>query len=362
MVSIGGIAIGGTGPTYVAAEMAWSHDGSLDKANIIIDGAAAAGANAINFHVTHLPSYMVPFYGSGPGRVSGGRDVHDVYRYLDSINANFDMITAMFNRAKAKGLAVSCMVNDPESCNFVQNKIAADFLMVHPSSIFDEAFVRQIAQAGKPFVLYTGGLTLGEIEKAVDWARAEGNSELILQHGFQSFPTPIELNRLHFIPTLKRLFGLPVAFADHTDGEHPMAVIVPLLAVALGADMLEKHITHDRSVKGEDYEAALDPAGFATLIERLRESEAAMGNGAWHGLSEREQSYRAVARKRAVASARVQAGEVLQRSHIVYKRADAGLYPEEIVPLVDKVRLVKDVEENTPLDWRFFAPVEPKLT
>jgi sialic acid synthase SpsE len=71
----GNMTIDGNGPTYVAAEMAWSHDGSLDKANVIIDGAAAAGANAINFHVTHLPSYMVPFYGSGPQRISGGRDV-----------------------------------------------------------------------------------------------------------------------------------------------------------------------------------------------------------------------------------------------------------------------------------------------
>lgn len=358
MVRIGDMTIDGGGPTYVAAEMAWSHDGSPDKANVIIDGAAAAGADAINFHVTHLPSYMVPFYGSGPERVSGGRDVHDVYRYLESINANFDMVSAMVGRAKSKGLAVSCMVNDPESCRFIAEKLAVDFLMVHPSSIFDEAFVRQIAALGKPFVLYTGGLTLGEIEKAVDWARSEGNSNLILQHGFQSYPTPIEFNRLQFIPTLKRLFGLPVAFADHTDGDDPMALVVPLLAIAVGAAMVEKHITHDRAAKGEDYEAALDPAGFATLVEHVRKAEAAMGSGAWHGLSEREQRYRGVVRKRAVAGARLPAGEILQQSHIVYKRADAGLYPEEIVPLLQKVRLVKEVEENAPLDWRYFAPLD----
>jgi sialic acid synthase SpsE len=362
MVSIGGKAIDGTGPTYVAAEMAWSHDGSVDKANIIIDGAAAAGADAINFHVTHLPSYMVPFYGAGPERISGGRDVHDVYRYLESINSSFEMVEAMTERAKAKGLAVSCMVNDPASCRFIERKLAVDFLMVHPSSIFDEAFVRQIAGLGKPFVLYTGGLTLGEIEKAVDWARSESNTSLILQHGFQSYPTPIEFNRLRFIPTLQRLFGLPVAFADHTDGDDPMALVVPLLAIAIGATMVEKHITHDRAAKGEDFEAALDPAGFATFVERIRRSEAAMGSSAWHGLSEREQRYRGVVRKRAVAGARLPAGAVLDRGSVVYKRADAGLYPEEIVPLLDKVRLAKDVEENAPLDWRHFAPLETKVS
>ena len=358
MVRIGDSTIDGNDPTYVVAEMAWSHDGSLDKANIIIDGAAAAGANAINFHVTHLPSYMVPFYGSGPQRISDGRDVHDVYRYLESINTSFDMVAAMVDRAKAKRLAVSCMVNDPESCRFIEQKLPVDFVMVHPSSIFEEAFVRQIAQLGKPFVLYTGGLTLGEIEKAVDWARKEGNANLILQHGFQSYPTPIEFNRLQFIPTLKRLFELPVAFADHTDGDDPMALVVPLLAIAVGASMVEKHITHDRAAKGEDYEAALDPKGFTTFVEGVRQAEAAMGSSAWRGLSEREQRYRGVVRKRAVAGARLPAGVILQQGHIVYKRADAGLYPEDIGPLVEKVRLMKDVEENTPLDWRSFTQLD----
>ena len=354
-VRIGDKRLDGRSSTYIVAEMAWSHDGSLDNANVIIDGAATAGADAINFHVTHLPAYMVPFYGADPGRISGGREVHDVYRYLETINPNFEMIAAMCARAHDKGLAVSCMVNDAESLRFVRDQTPADLLMVHPSSIFDELFVRQIAAVGKPFVLYTGGLTLGEIERAVAAAQGEANLSIILQHGFQSYPTPIEYNRLHFIETLKRLFGLPVAFADHTDGDDPMAMIIPMLAIALGASVIEKHITHDRAAKGEDYEAALDPAGFATFVERVRKAEAALGSGSWHGLTERELKYREVVRKRAVAASHLAAGEILEFAHIIYKRADAGLYPEEIVPLLGKVRVVRDIDENAPLDWRCFA-------
>lgn len=360
MVSIGKIALDGSSPTYVVAEMAWSHDGSADKANIIIDGAAAAGANAINFHVTHLPSYMVPFYGSGPGRVSGGHEVQDVYRYLEKINAGFDMVKAMCERARAKKLAVSCMINDLESLRFVRDHLKADFVMVHPSCITEEAFVRQIAGMGTPFVLYTGGLTLGEIERAVRAAAAEGNSKLVLQHGFQSYPTPIEYNRLRYIETLKRLFGLPVAFADHTDGDDPMAMIIPLLAIAAGATMVEKHITHDRAAKGEDYEAAFDPPGFASFVQRVRQAEQSLGNGGWQELTEREQNYRDVVRKRAVATTSVRAGEVLLPEHVTYKRADSGLYPDQITPLIGHVKLAVNLDENAPLDWRCFVGAAAK--
>lgn len=355
MFQIGTRAIGQGAPAYVVAEMAWSHDGSLDKAKIIIDGAAAAGADAINFHLTHLPDYMVPFYGAGPGRVSGGNDILDVYRYLERINLDFDAMLEMFKHAKARGLAVSAMCNDPASREFAARKIAPDMLMIHPSSIHDEAFVRSMAAAGTPLVLYTGGLHLAEIERAIEWARAESNDKLVLQHGFQSYPTALEDNRLHYIATLKRLFGLPVAFADHTDGNDPMAMIVPLLALAMGADMVEKHITHDRAARGEDYESALGPAEFKTFVQRVRASELAFGSDAWRPLSERENKYRDVVRKRAVTAVAVPKGTKITHQMVAYKRCDIGLFPEELVGLLGHVEAARDLEVNTPIQWAVLA-------
>lgn len=350
MIQVGKAAIGGE-RTFVVAEMAWSHDGSVEKAKTIIDGAAAAGSDAINFHLTSLPDYMVPFYGAGPGRLSGGNDALDVFKYLEKINLPLEAYVDLAKHAQAAGLAVSLMCNDEPSLAFAARNIQADMLMIHPSAVGDERLLRAMAAPGKPLVIYTGGLRLGEIENSVEWAGLEGNRNIILQHGFQSYPTALEDNHLRAIATLKRLFGLPVAFADHTDGDDPMAMLVPLLAIAMGANVVEKHITYDRAAKGEDFEAALGPKEFAVFVDQLRKAEMTFGNASWQPLSERQVKYRSVVRKRAVAAKPLAAGTTLSRDVVAFKRCDTGLFPEEISKLLGHATINKDIEENTPLVW-----------
>ncbi len=350
-VRIGAKDVGVGQQAFVVAEMAWSHDGLVEKARDIIAGAARAGADAINFHLTSLPDYMVPFYGAGPGRLSGGNDTLDVYRYLEKINLTFEVWPDLVAFARQSGLAVSIMCNDEPSVAFAIANVAPDMLMIHPSCVGDERLLRSMAAYGRPFVIYTGGLHLGEIENAVRWATLEGNNNLVLQHGFQSYPTAIADNHLRAIRTLKSQFGFPVAFADHTDGDDPMAMIVPLLAVAMGADVVEKHITHDRTLKGEDFEAAFSPDQFAVFVDRLRQSERSFGQSSWQPLSERQLKYRSVVRKRAVAAAPIAAGTKLTRDIITFKRADIGLYPEEISNLDGNIVVARDLETNAPIVW-----------
>lgn len=352
---IGDRAVGGGEPTYIVSETAWAHDGSVANGTVMIDASARAGADAINFHLTSLPNYMVPSYGAGPGRVSGGHEAGDIYKYLERINLSSAAVEELVDRARGRGLAISAMCNDEESLGFANGRLSPDVLMVHPSSVGDERLVRKLAAAGRPMVIYTGGLWLGEVESAIRWATAEGNEQLVLQHGFQSYPTALEDNNLRAIRTLKRQFGYPVAFADHTDGNDPMAMIVPLLAIAMGADLIEKHITYDREAKGEDYESALGPEQFVTFVQQVRKAEVTFGTASWHGLSQRELQYRSVVRKRAVAAIPVAAGTTLTRDAIAFKRAEAGLYPEEIAHLLDRVRVAPDLEANSPLTWESFS-------
>jgi sialic acid synthase SpsE len=343
------LKVGAENRAYVVAEMAWSHDGSVTKGKAIVEGASQAGADAINFHLTSLPDYMVPFYRAGPGRLSADREMADVYRYLDKINLPFESVAELCAHAREHKLAVSVLCNDEPSLDFAVMRLLPDILMIHPSSVGDERLLRGLAAAGRPLVIYTGGLRPDEIEAAVCWATAEGNKQIILQHGFQSYPTAIEENHLRAIGILKQRFGLPVAFADHTDGDDPMAMIIPLLAVAMGADAVEKHITFDRSEKGEDFESALDPAQFKAFVQRLRQAEASLGPAALRPLSERQIQYRAVVRKRAVAAVDIAAGATLTRDLIAFKRADEGLYPEEIADLFGRVTAAQTLQRNTPL-------------
>ncbi|MCF8482115.1 MAG: N-acetylneuraminate synthase family protein [Rhodospirillum sp.] len=329
-IEIAGRKVGPGQPVLVVAEMAWAHDGSTEKARIIIDAAADAGADAINLHLTDIPSYMVTYYGSGEGRVSAGKENSKVFDYLRDINLSFEDITALVAHARERGLLVSAMCNDWPSLAFARDDLGPDILMIHPSCVCENRFLEAMLAVGKPVVIYVGGLTLSEIERAVATAKRVGNDRVILQHGFQSYPTAIEDNNLAYLDTLRDLFGLPVAFGDHTDGDDPMAMVVPLLAVARGAEVIEKHITHDRMAKGEDFEAALGPDAFKVFVTQLRQAETAMGSAHWRPLSERELKYRSVVRKRAVADGPIAAGTPITHDNVVFKRCDVGLFPEEL--------------------------------
>ncbi len=353
-LEIGSATLGDGHPTFVIAEMAWAHDGAVDKGKIIIDGASAGGADAINIHVTSVRDYMVPHYGSGPGRLSSGRENQDVFQYHENLNLSFDQFAELTEYAHRLGLRVSAMCNDFPSLDFVVREADPEILMVHPSCVGEEKFLRAVASHGKPMVIYVGGLRLGEIERAIAGATAEGNDKIILQHGFQSYPTKLEHNHLRYIATLRHLFGFPVAFGDHTDGGDPMAMITPLLGIAMGADVVEKHMTFDRAAKGEDFESALGPAEFKTFMTYVRDAERTFGSPHWRDLAEPELKYRNVVRKRAVAADQIVAGTPITREVITFKRSDDGFYPEEIALHYGRPA-AHDLKENDPINGEAFS-------
>jgi len=349
-ITVGSHTIGDGCPTFVVAEMASAHDGSVEKAKTIIEGAARAGANAVNFHLTSLEDYMVPSYRTGPGRVSAGKETRPIFEYLQSINLSWSDWLELSAYARDSGLMVSALCNDFQSLEFASSQLNPHMFMIHPSAIGEEAFVRAVARLQKPVVLYIGGCWLGEVERAIRSAKEEGNERLILQHGFQSYPTePADMN-LRFIRTLKGLFGLPVAFGDHTDGGSELALIIPLLAAAMGANVIEKHITYDRAARGEDFESALDPADFNVFVQRLRQAQEAFGSSTWRPLSPRELDYRDVVKKRAVASRTIPKGTVITPDDVAFKRSDEGIYPEELHILIGR-RTAKELTENTSITW-----------
>jgi N,N'-diacetyllegionaminate synthase len=197
-------------------------------------------------------------------------------------------------------------------------------------------------------LLYVGALTLAEIERAVAICRDAGNEQIILQHGFQAYPTPLEDNRLGYIRTLKEAFDVPVAFGDHTDGGDPMALIVPLLGIAQGANLIEKHLTHDRGKQGVDYQSALDPADFIRFVELVKQTYPCLGGGQAQPLSAREANYRTLVRKRAVAARAIQAGEVLTMEAITFKRANDGAYANELERLLGRA-LTRPLDADDPI-------------
>ncbi|RME64693.1 MAG: hypothetical protein D6790_02895 [Caldilineae bacterium] len=343
---IGERRVGPEAPAFIIAELAWAHDGDLDKAIRIAQGAAAAGADAFSIHVTHLPDYMVRHYGN-PDTVSAGKPTSAIYDYLDKINLGFEQVEALVEATRNMGLAVCLMPNDFASLHFCEG-LNPDAYVLAPACFVEHDFVEAIGQAGRPVILRIGGATLGEIEGTVNRLRAAGADRLLLLHGFQTYPTRLEETNLRVMPLLSRLFNCPVGLADHLDGGDALAQVIPPLALAVGAVAIEKHITWDRAEQGEDFESALDPAQFATFVRYVRAAQTALGVEAMPPFSADVQKYRQVARKRVVAACDIPAGTVLQPEHLVCKRSDEGASPEERPYLIGQVTAV-DLAQDAPV-------------
>lgn len=348
-VKIGNKTIGDGHPAFIIAEMAWSHDGSVEKAKKIIKVAADAKADAICFHITSMPDYMIPQYGSGRARVSAGKESRPIYEYLSEINLKEQNWVQLFPYAKKLGLLVCAMCNDIPSVEFA-SKLNPDAYVISPSTLVEEEMLRSIAEKKKPVFIRTGGAFLGEVEGAISVIKKAGNDAIALIHGFQNYPTKLEDMYLRYIQSLKQIFGAPVGFADHTDGGSEMALIVPLLALPFGANLIEKHITHDRSLRGEDFESALDPKDFERFVKNLRDAEKTFGSRSLRSFSKDELNYRQVVRKRAVAAKDVKKGEKITEDKVVFKRSDEGVFPEEIQYLLRKTAN-KTIKKNEPITW-----------
>ena len=340
--------IGDNQPVFIVAEMACTHDGSMEIAKRIIEAACDAKADAINFQMTSLSDWMVPDY--NVGGVSAGKDKSDIYGYLEKIYSFSEKDwEELFDYARVKGLIISATVNDLPSARLAV-RLNLDIYQIHSSALSEKNLVKEVAKIKKPICLKIGGTFLGEIERVISWIKEEDNDQIMLLHGFQSYPTKLENVNLKFIHSLKRLFALPVGFADHTDGGTEFALTVPLLALAFGANFIETHLTHDRTKQCEDFESALNPEDFERFVQNVREIEKTFGQEAAHIFSKDELEYRNVSKKRIVAKQDIKEGEEIIEDKICFKRANDGLLPDIAEYLIGRITN-KEIKANDPITW-----------
>jgi N,N'-diacetyllegionaminate synthase len=205
-------------------------------------------------------------------------------------------------------------------------------------------FLRYVASTGRPMIVSTGMCTLGEVERAVDTVRATGNSDLTLLHSVVSYPAKAEDANLRAIDTLRQAFGCPVGLSDHTTDE-----LTSVLATALGAVAIEKHLTLDHALKLPDHEASLDPAAFTALVRRVRATQAALGDGVKRILPT-EEKWRQAGRKSLVAARDIAAGAVLTADNIAIRRPGSGIPPHLLEVIIGR-QARQAISTGTLLTW-----------
>ena len=341
-VSIAGRLVGPGHPPYVVAEMSGNHNGSLDRALAIVDAAADAGAAAIKLQTYTADTMTIdvdlPAFRLDAGHeLWGGRTLYDLYA---EAHTPWEWHAPVFERAGQRGLLAFSAPFDPSAVEFLEG-LGCPLYKVASAELVDLALIKVIAATGKPMVMSTGMATLDEIDAAVTAAREGGCRDLVLLACTASYPARPEDSDLGTIEALRERFALPVGLSDHTRG-----IGVSVAAVALGANLIEKHVTLDRADGGVDSDFSLEPAELAALC---RESEAAWRalGPARFGPRESEKDTLALRRSLYVV-ADVVAGEVVSRDNVRAIRPAGGLPTIELEGLLGRP-FARSASRGTPL-------------
>ncbi len=334
-------------PLFVIAECGVNHNGSLPMALELVDRAAAAGADAVKFQ-TFRPDALV----SRTARKAryqlaavGGTDTQ--LEMLESLVLTEADHHALRQRCDARSIEFMSTPFDEASCDLLERVGVARF-KIGSGDLTHLPLVRHVASKGRPVILSTGMATLAEVEAAVDAVRAAGDPPLTLLHCVTEYPAPLDQLNLRAMETLRHAFGLPVGYSDHSLG--PEASIA---AVALGAVVVERHLTLDRGLPGPDHSASSEPEELRALIATLRQVQGALGDGVKRP-APCELGNREVARRSLVAARDLRAGERLAPGLVAIKRPATGIQPADLEQALGR-RLAADVAADTPITWDMLA-------
>src|SRR5262249_54734623 len=273
-IDIGGRAVGPGAPCYVIAEAGSNHDGRLAQAMALIDAAAAAGCDAVKFQVFRPQDLMTPH---GPRA-----------RYLDGLLGERSLYelfaSTAIDRTWLPRLAAHCRMRRIHFLATPFDRDAVDRLIAPgvnvpaiknaSSELWHLPLIRHAARSGRPLLLSTGMATMADVEDASVAAPAAGASQLALFQCTVAYPPPAEAVNLRAMRTLVERFGVPVGLSDHSPGTW-----AAVAAVALGANLVEKHLTLSRALPGPDHPFALEPPELATMVADIRATEQALGDG-----------------------------------------------------------------------------------
>lgn len=347
MIEIGNHIIGGEEPAFIVAEAGVNHNGSLERAKDLVIQAANAGADAIKFQTykaEKLVTKNAPRFWNWDGEEIPDGTQYDSYSQLDKLP--LDAYYEIAKTCRRHNIEFLSTPFDEESADFLTEELGMKAIKVSSSDITNISFLKHLAKKQLPMMVSTGAATLGEIEEAINTIRNEGNEKIIILHCTLCYPTEAKDANLRIISTLKTVFPrYPIGLSDHTRG-----ITIPIAAVALGAKVIEKHYTIDKTLlKSADHWLSVDAQELKEMVNSIRMVELALGSSEKKVFDVEQETYK-YDKRSIVAAKDIPGGTIIREDMLVMKRPGTGIQPK-FIDLITGRKAVKDIKEDTLLSW-----------
>lgn len=341
-IDFGGGQITDKALTFVIAEAGSNHNGDLGKAKELVDAAAAAGADAIKFQTFRADEVYV----EDSGQAAYLDDDRSLYEIVESMEMPYDWIPELYEYANEQGIFFMSTPSDPRAVDELEQYVPA--YKVESFHLSNHPFLRYLASKDKPLILSTGAHEMDEIEEAVSVLRDENVEEFALLHCVSGYPTPLDQINVRVVQTLREQFDVPTGLSDHTLDP----TTAPAAAVALGATIVEKHITLDKEMEGPDHEFALEPDELDEMVTAIRNTEQALGDGVKR-LADAEKELHDKSRRFIHARTDIEAGEKLTEENVGLLspgERDSGLLPKHYDDVLGQTAS-RNIKKSKGITW-----------
>lgn len=308
--------------TFIIAEAGVNHNGSVELAMKLVDVAVDSGADAVKFQTFRADKLVSKNAQKADYQKQTTAPDESQYEMIKKLELDENAHREIIRYCEQKKIMFLSTPFDHESIDLL-NGLGMPIFKIPSGEITNLPYLRHIGRLGKEVILSTGMSDLGEIEDALGALNQTGvsNEKITVLHATTEYPCPFEEVNLSAIQTIRSAFGIRVGYSDHTQG-----IEVPIAAVAMGATVIEKHFTLDRSMDGPDHKASLEPKELKAMVRSIRHVDMAKGDGIKKP-AESEAKNKPVARKSIVAACPIHAGEAFSEANLVVKRPGTGLSP-----------------------------------
>jgi len=334
--------IGKNEPVFIIAEAGVNHNGDINLAKKLVDAAKKTGVDAIKFQTFKSEDVVTKFAGMASYQEKNIGKRESQQEMLKKLELTYDAFVELKEYCDKKNIIFLSTPHTEDAADFLEDLVPA-YKISSPDSA-NPPFLKKVAKKGKPIILSTGMSTMEEVKEALEIIYKEGNKQVILLHCTSNYPCPLEEVNLRAMQTMQKEFDCLIGYSDHT-----MSITVPIVAVSLGAVLIEKHFTLDKKLPGPDHKASLELDELKRMVEEIRKIDTILGSSEKIP-TESEKEIMKVIRKSIVAKRDINVGDIIEREMVIIKRPGIGIEPKFMNTVLGK-KAKKTIKKDEIIDW-----------